>query len=95
MLAPLERLGSLPVIAWTIIDARSRHTGNTRHIVRGGLAGPAAALAICRNGDDGFHLFSCDEQWQTVSDTWHETVDDAEAQAEFEYEGVSATWITV
>lgn len=95
MLPPPERLGQLPVIAYAITDARSRPTGNTRHVVQGGVAGPAAALAVCRNGDDGFYLFSCDEHWQTVSDTWHETVQDAKAQAEFEYEGVSVTWITV
>jgi len=30
-----------------------------------------------------------------VTDTWHETLEGALRQAEFEYEGVTATWIAV
>ena len=30
--------------------------------------------------------------WQFITDTWHETLDEAFRQAEFEYEGVSGTW---
>ena len=43
-------------------------------------------------------IFGCDEGWNAVTDTWHETLEDAKAQAEFEYEGVNcdvagAGWI--
>ena len=34
-----------------------------------------------------------DETWQPVTDTWHETLEDAKHQAEFEYEGVASTWL--
>jgi len=57
------------------------------------LQGPAAGLAICHHeGEDCFYLFGCDSSWNTVTDTWHQSLDDALAQAEFEYEGVSKTW---
>ncbi len=86
-------IGGARVVLYTPIDERHRHTGNCRQIVAGVLMGAAAGLAICRYaGEDGYYLFGCDEDWGTQTDTWHETLEDAKAQAEFEYEGVSATW---
>lgn len=78
---------------YTPIDERHRHTGNCEQYVAGELMGPAAGLAICQyEGESAFYLFGCDEDWGTVTDTWHQTLEEAKAQAEFEYEGVSATW---
>jgi hypothetical protein len=37
-------------------------------------------------------LFGCDKEWHHITDTWHESLEEAKRQAEFEYEGVSATW---
>jgi hypothetical protein len=90
--APNE-IGGAKVVLYTSIDERHRDTGNCRQIVAGELMGAAAGLAICQyKGEDSFYLFGCDQDWNTVTDTWHETLEDAKAQAEFEYEGVSATW---
>lgn len=78
---------------YTPIDQRHRHTGNCRQIVAGVLMGAAAGLAICKyEGEDAYYLFGCDEIWETLTDTWHQSIDDAKKQAEFEYAGVSATW---
>ena len=55
-----------------------------------------AGLAICQYpGEDAFYLFGCDADWGTITDTWHQSIEDAKVQAEFEYEGVSLTWHTV
>ncbi|MBL9085292.1 MAG: hypothetical protein JNK76_26035 [Planctomycetales bacterium] len=81
------------VVCFTPIDERHRHTGNCRHNVRGELQGPAAGVAICRYaGDSGYYLFGCDETWATITDTYHDTLEEAQRQAEFEYEGVAGTW---
>jgi hypothetical protein len=85
-------LGGLPVVAYTPIDQRHRATGNCRHFAHGELVHPAAGLAICRDSDGGFLLFGCDAGWNTVTDTWHESLEDARYQAEFEYEGIDGTW---
>lgn len=54
---------------------------------------PAAGLAICRYGDgEGYYLFYCDREWEVVTDTHHQSVEDARSQAEFEYTGVSRAW---
>jgi hypothetical protein len=89
-----EIIGGAPVICYTPIDHRHRFTGACKQVVAGELMGPMAGLAICQYpGDDAFYLFGCDLEWQSVTDTWHQTVEDAQHQAEFEYQGVSATWI--
>ena len=57
---------------------------------------PARGLAICRyDGEDGYYLVFCDALWEAVTDTWHETLEAAMRQAEFEYVGVSGTWQAV
>ena len=87
------KIGGATVIYYTPIDGRHRHTGACRQVVAGVLQGGAAGLAICRyEGDDCYYLFGCDEKWESVTDTWHETLDDAKREAEFEYEGVTSTW---
>jgi hypothetical protein len=88
-----KQIDGANVVLCTPIDARHRHRGNCRHIVAGVLQGPAAGLAICQyDGEDGFYLLGCDEHWSCVTDTWHQTIDEAMRQAEYEYEGVAATW---
>jgi hypothetical protein len=56
--------------------------------------GPARCLAICQYPEQpGHYLFYCDDEWTCITDTWHQTREDAMQQAEFEYEGVSKTWV--
>lgn len=84
-------IGGARVVCFTPIDARHRHTGQTRH---GGLWGAAAGLAIVYSeGEGAFYLFGCDAEWSCLADRWHETLDQAMAQAEIEYEGVTKTWV--
>ena len=82
------------MICYSPIDERHRFTGACKQIVAGQLMGAMAGLAICQyEGEDAFFLFGCDQEWNSLTDTWHQTLDDAKHQAEFEYEGVSNTWI--
>lgn len=86
-------VGGARVVCYTPIDSRHRLTGNAKQIVGGALVGPASGLAICQyEGDTAYYLFGCDAEWNSLSDTWHETLEDAKEQAEFEYEGTSNTW---
>jgi hypothetical protein len=89
-----KEVGGARVVLYTPIDERHRHTGDCRQIVAGELMGAAAGLAICQHDEEesSFYLFGCDEDWETLTDTWHPTLEEAKEQAEFEYEGVSVTW---
>jgi hypothetical protein len=63
-------------------------------VVHGEVLGPVAGLAIVEPDSGGeFYLFGCDTEWSALADTWHLTLDEAKAQAEFEYEGVTNTWV--
>ena len=87
-------IGGAKVICFKPIDARHQPTGYCRHIVAGVVQGAAAGLAICQyEGEACFYLFGCDANWNSVTDTWHETIDEAFGAAELEYVGVSKTWL--
>jgi hypothetical protein len=86
------KIGGLPVVCYTPSDGRRRPTGRCRHVGPEGEIGPTMGLAVCGRPGEGFYLFRCDRDWRPLADTWHATVDEAMRQAEFEYEGVAATW---
>ena len=88
--APSE-LDGAKVIATAVVDEAVRPTGATTHHGPDGVIPPANALAIVA-GEAGIYLFYCDDQWQVLADTWHSSVWNAKAQAEFEYEGISKVW---
>jgi hypothetical protein len=93
---PPSKIDNASPLLFTAIDGRHKPTGACRHTVEGELSGSAAGLAICQyDTGEGFYLFYCDRDWNVITDTWHETLEDAKAQAEFEYEGAGATWRTV
>jgi hypothetical protein len=93
-------LGSAVVDRYARLTEGFRPTGRTRHYLgaivvddgelEGGTLIPAAAaLAIAHYlTEDGYYLFGLDVRGDVQSDTWHETIEDALAQAEFEYEGL-------
>jgi hypothetical protein len=87
-------VGTFPVVCYSPIDERHRFTAKTEQIVSGQLMGAMAGLAICQpSGSVGFYLFGCDADWNVVTDTWHQSLDEAKEQAEFEYEGIGKTWL--
>jgi hypothetical protein len=49
-----------------------------------------AALAIAQyEGEEGVYLFYCDEQWQVVTDTFHDSLAGAVDQAKVEFTNVA------
>src|SRR6266852_3598997 len=89
MEAPPPTLDGARVLRYAVVDDSVVPTGNTVHRVGNKVLGPAAALAICQqDGEDYFYLFYCDAQWNVVTDTWHQSLELAFEQAEFEYRGL-------
>ena len=87
-------LGGARVVCYSPIDDRHRFTGACKQIVAGQLMGAMSGLAVCQyDGESAFYLFGCGPEWQTITDTWHQSLDEAKAQAECEYQGISQTWI--
>lgn len=82
-------IGPAKVLKFADLSASST-TGATRHVVGGGEVTEFAALAIAQYpSDSGFYLFYCDERWEVVTDTYHESIRAAIEQAEFEFDPVA------
>jgi hypothetical protein len=65
-------------------------TGKTRHVVEGKEATDFAGLAIAQyRSGPGFYLFYCDDEWNAITDTYHDTIDAAIEQAEFEFGSIA------
>jgi hypothetical protein len=94
MRPPPSEIGGLPVIRWSPIDGRHHRVGACRRVVAGQGADAPAAVAICVDAaSGGYLLFGCDADWHVMTDTWHESLEQACAQAEFEFPGVTSTWM--
>jgi hypothetical protein len=87
------KLNGARVVAVAILSSEHRPTAQTTHYLAGEILGPAERFAICAYPQQaGVYLFYCDRAWQVFADTWHASVAEAKAQAEFEYAGVSTGW---
>ena len=65
-------------------------TNATRHVVEGRTVSGFAGLALAKySADPGLYLFYCDADWNIVTDTYHATMDEAIAHAEFEFGSVA------
>jgi hypothetical protein len=88
--------GDEQLVCCSPIDERHRFTGACKQIVAGQAMGAMAGSMICFiEQEQAYYLYGCDRYWKTITDTWHSSVDDAKHQAEFEYDGISRTWIAV
>ena len=88
-----NEIGGAKVIYYTKLDGRHTRTNNTEHYVGGQILQDIYGLAICKyDQEEGFYLFYCDHNWSAITDTYHDTVEDAKDQAEFEFTNTSSTW---
>lgn len=71
-------------------------TGRTRHYSGGELVPGAASLAIARYSDgDGYYLLHFNADGEEIADSFHETLEDALKQAEFEFGVSGEEWVFV
>lgn len=93
---PPPVIGNAQVLFYTEIDRRHKARSGTIY-----YRGPdnnvrrICGLAICKQDEGEYYLFGCDENWETITDTLHDTAEDAKDQAEFDYENAGATWRTL
>ena len=92
--SPPPAISGLPVVCFSPIDGRHHPTGATHLSAGGADVSTPEGVVICRESETSYYLFYCDVRWKPMTDTWHESVKAAKAQAEFEFEGVGETWET-
>ena len=94
--SPPSQIGGAEVLYFTVIDERHRFTGACVQKVGGEVVGPLSRLAITKYAEGrGVYLFGCDLDWHSITDTFHDSVEEAMDQAEFEYRGTRATWVKI
>jgi hypothetical protein len=90
---PVE-VGGAEVYSYIILTNTNNKTDNTRHFVDGELLDNFYGLAIYKfDGGQGFYLYYCDENWNEVTDTYHETIEAAKRQAECEFTNTINSWV--
>lgn len=88
---PPERIDGAKVLQVATLED-STATGRTRHVVAGRDVTTFATLVLAQyDHDSGINLFYCDENWNPVTDTYHDDLEHAVAQAEFEFDPVAFT----
>ena len=86
-----HELDGAKVVASAVVSDAVRPTGVTIHEGPDGVIPPASALAIVMS-EASVYLFYCDREWRVLADTWHSSISNAKAQAEFEYAGITELW---
>ena len=86
-----KKIDGAKVIAYAIVSPENFHTGNTEQIVAGETKGTATAMIITQYQDDqSYYVFGCySQEWATETDTWHEDLEDAVEQLDWEYKNLS------
>jgi len=88
-----ETIGEAKVISYNIVFGHLS-TGKTTHVVGNQIPDDFYGLAICKYPNDrGYYLFYCNGNWEAITDTWHETIEDAKDQGEYEYFGIEDNWV--
>ncbi|MGJ5815954.1 hypothetical protein [Paludibaculum fermentans] len=81
---------------WLRLELRPEHrsTVKTTHHVGGELAPHPSRLAIGSFDEGpGFYLLYFDEQGNEITDTFHDSIEAAQAQAAFEFDTLPGDWV--
>ena len=69
-------------------------THNTNHYVgNNSLIKPKELKIVKYENDQGFYLFYCDETGKEFTDTYHDSIEEAESQANWEFLVEKNDWI--
>ena len=73
-----------------------KEPGRTTHLIGNQPMPKPTSLQIAQyDNDAGFYLFYLNEKNEIMTDTWHQTIEDAIEQAEWEFQIDSKGWVTV
>lgn len=83
----------MPNLKHITLGPRHVSTGKTTHMIGSKVVGTPASLAIRRDdADSGYYLIGLDASGGELTDTYHETLGAAMAQAEFEFNVKPGEW---
>lgn len=75
------------------LDPSHQPTGRTRHYLGEEELPPPVELRIVQYpGDSGYYLFYCDDSGTELTDTYHDSLEEAFDQAEWEFQVRPDEW---
>ncbi len=78
------------------LSDKNQSVRKTRHYLGNKVLSDFAELQIVQFHDDsGYYLFYCDEKGVEITDTYHDSIEKALAQAEWEFGLRPEEWIVV
>jgi hypothetical protein len=82
------------VLLWDVVDTTRSNNAEGSDVGAAGAANPVAGLAVCRyDAQPGVFLFECDHDWNSLTDSWHQTAQEAVREGERAHSGAAMTWI--
>ncbi len=90
-----DKIDEANVIGYAIVSEQNKHLQKTKHHVSGKLLESAKAMVIAQyEGEDNFYVFGIyGDEWVTGTDTWHQDLEDAINQFDWEYQDLSKSII--
>lgn len=86
-------IGGAKTICYARLGAAAP-ASRTDHTVTGAQAAASSILVVAQDpNDDQYYLFGCDASYAAQTDTCHATIEDALAQASFEYPELTLEWV--
>ncbi len=86
-------MSSYNLIKQVALDSRHQVTGNTRHFKGGDRVVNISCLQIVTiDGDPGYYLLYFDKDGNELTDTYHETLEGAIEQANWEFKVQPDHW---
>jgi hypothetical protein len=86
-------MSKMIAIRKVVLCERHLRPGRTKHCSNGKEFPPFTSLVVCQSpGDAGYFLMHICENGQ-VADTWHENLEDALHQAEWEFGVQAEEWL--
>jgi hypothetical protein len=84
------------IVCWSPIDQRIASRLTPRHRNKDSKGNwielRPVWFVIAKADEHAFFLYGCSQDWRCVTDTFHETIEEAKRQAEFEWPGAVGEW---
>ena len=96
MEVPPSKIDGAEAKCYVVLTADNCPTRATQHFVAGELRTDFDRLVIATYvGEPGAYLFYCDSTWQVITDTQHETIEEAKNQANIEFKNLQNRWVSL
>lgn len=92
---PPRELDGAKVLLWAVLRKENTKTDAMRLYADGKEQTEFSGIALAqfqKNRDSGVYLFYCDQEWEVENDSLYRDLEEAKAEAERQFTGLSNRW---